>query len=277
MCAVRYAKPNYPEDVFAGTATYYAEYRLPYPDALNIDLLKRAGTSGEGKLLDLACGPGRVALPLASAFDDVWAIDLEPEMIGVGRSEAKKRGISNIKWFVGKAEELEAEPESFDLITISEAFHRLDQKVIAGQTLRWLRPGGCLAILGWNSVIGGDDPWQRIGAGITRRWRSRFISTDAKAAPKNPGSGPKHDMAVLEDFGFEDVGNYEFPHTRERTVESIIGWLFSTSRFSKKILGDHAKAFQEEIQSALLEHDDSGIYVEHVQCGYTFGKKPRDR
>lgn len=202
MCAVRYVKPSFPEDVFVGTAAHYAKYRLPYPEALNNDLLEHAGVSGEGKLLDLACGPGRVALPLASSFGEVWAIDLEPEMIDVGRSEAKKRGISNVKWFVGKAEELEGQPGSFELITIGEAFHRLDQEVVARQALRWLQPGGCLAILGWNSLLGGNAPWQRIVADISHRWKSRIASSRTRTVPEKPGSGPEHNRLVLEDFGF---------------------------------------------------------------------------
>ena len=66
-------------------------------------------------------------------------------------------------------------------------------------------------------------------------------------------------------------------HPTEIRAAEMEGIMIIDSWAPKKILGDHAKAFQEEIQSALLEHEDSGIYVEHVQCGYTFGKKPRDR
>jgi SAM-dependent methyltransferase len=277
MCAVRYVKHSFSEDLFVGTAAYYAECRLPYPESLNNDLLERAGVSGEGKLLDLACGPGRVALPLASSFGEVWAIDLEPEMIDVGKSEAEKRGIHNFRWFVGKAEELEAEPSSFELVTIGEAFHRLDQETVARQAVRWLQPGGCLAILGWNSLIGGNAPWQRIVADITRRWERSIAPTSLNLPKEKPGSGSDHSRLVLKDFGFEDVGSYEFPHTRERTVESIIGWLFSTSRFSERVWGEKAKEFKTEITNALLEYQDRGVYLEPVQCGYTIGRKPRDR
>ncbi len=61
------------------------------------DLLKRARISAESRLLDLATGPGRIAIPLASSFREVWTVDLEPEMIEVGRKEAANRGINNIR------------------------------------------------------------------------------------------------------------------------------------------------------------------------------------
>ena len=36
---------------------------------------------------------------------------------------------------------VDASPESFELITIGEAFHRLDQRLIAERAMEWLAPG----------------------------------------------------------------------------------------------------------------------------------------
>src|SRR5580658_6488826 len=95
------AKPDYPVDAFAGTAAYYLRYRVPYPGALISDLLERAATTGSGKLLDLACGPGRLTFALASSFREVWAVDLEPEMISAGQQAALERSVRNVTWAVG--------------------------------------------------------------------------------------------------------------------------------------------------------------------------------
>ena len=53
---------------FTGTAAYYARYRPPYPEQFLLDLRARANTSGRGALLDVACGPGRVAIPMAAVL-----------------------------------------------------------------------------------------------------------------------------------------------------------------------------------------------------------------
>ena len=200
MNRVEYVKPDFPLNAFAGTATYYLRYRVPYPEALLRNLIERSGVMGEGRLLDLACGPGRVALALVSSFGEVWAIDLEPEMIEVGQKEAIQRGVNNIKWMVGKAEDVQAPPASFELITIGEAFHRLDQQLVAEQTLQWLQPGCCLATLGSYGVMEGKEPWQRIVADIAGRWTSaaRPSPGDGSAQPK-PGSGPEHYELVLRE------------------------------------------------------------------------------
>ena len=48
-------------DLYRGSAGYYDRYRLPYPEAMITDLIRRAGVSGRGRLLDLACGTGQLA------------------------------------------------------------------------------------------------------------------------------------------------------------------------------------------------------------------------
>ncbi|HEY3811578.1 MAG TPA: class I SAM-dependent methyltransferase, partial [Caulobacteraceae bacterium] len=99
-------RPNLLPGAFAGTAIAYVRYRPPYPETLRRDLLERAEIGAHGALLDLACGPGRIALDLAASFGSVWAIDQEPEMVGVGKLEAARRGIDNVIWCVGRAEDL---------------------------------------------------------------------------------------------------------------------------------------------------------------------------
>ena len=248
MHRVQYIKPDFAEDAFEETATYYARYRVPYPKVLIDDLLDRAGNSGTGRLLDLACGPGRLAIPLSPSFSEVWAIDLEPEMVEVGKNDAGLRNVTNIKWMVGKAEELEAEPASFQLITIGEAFHRLNQRHICERALQWLSPGCCLAIAGCYNITRGSEPWQRVVAGVVNEWRNRVPAPVERPARPRPGSGPGHNRRVLRDMGFDDVESYSFTFPYVWTVESIVGNLFSSSRCSKKALGHDAEAFQADVR-----------------------------
>jgi SAM-dependent methyltransferase len=274
MDRIEYVKPDFPVDAFAGTATYYVRYRVPYPAGLLKDLIARAGITGEGRLLDLACGPGRVALALASSFREVWAIDCEPEMIAVGQHEATQRGVNNITWRVGKAEDLVALPASCALITIGEAFHRLDQPLVATHTLQWLQPGGCVAILGGYGILSGQEPWQRLVAEIVRRWtRHNAAHSDAATQPQ-PGSGPDYNERVLRATGFAEVASYPFVAPHDWTIATILGYLYSTSFCSKQVLGDNAAAFEAALKAALLAHDASGTYHEQMRWGYTIGRKP---
>ena len=274
MNHVVYVKPAFRPDAFAGTATYYLRYRVPYPHALLRDLIQRAGVTGAGRLLDLACGPGRVALAVVSFFREVWAIDLEPEMIAVGQQAARQRGVTNVTWMVGKAEDLQARPGSFELITIGDAFHRLDQQLIARKAHAWLQPGCCLASLGSYGLTAGTEPWQRIVRDIVNHYTNRGAPRGDGAAQPQPGSGPAHYELVLRDAGFAEVASHAFGEDYDWTIEAILGNLYSTSVCSKRVVGVNAVAFEAELTSALLAHDPSGTYREQVRFGYTIGRKP---
>lgn len=269
-----YAEPIYPADAFAGTAAYYVRHRVPYPRELLDDLIARSGAAAEGRLLDLACGPGRVALALYPSFREIWAVDLESEMIDAGRREASQRGLTNVKWMVGRAEDLEVPPASVELITIGEAFHRLHQRRVAALALQWLRPGCCLAVLGCYSILSGRGEWQQIVLDRVRRWTSRNSQGREGQGPAKPGSGPDHDGRLLREEGFVEVASHPLVETHDWTIEAILGYLYSTSVSSKAVLGGNAEAFEADLRAALLAHDPVGVYREDIQWGYTIARKP---
>lgn len=97
-------------------------------------------------------------------------MDQEPDMIAVGREEANRRGVTNVRWLVGRAEELEAPSESFELITIGEAFHRLNQRLVAKRALAWLLPGYCLAVISANCAWRGSEAWKALVVEVIRKW-----------------------------------------------------------------------------------------------------------
>ncbi len=263
---------NIGPQAFAGTAAAYLRHRVPYPVVLLKDLLDRV--QGRERLLDLACGPGRLALPLAAAFTKVWAVDREPEMVEAGRGEADRLGIANMTWRTGRAEDFDAPPASFDLIVIGEAFHRLDQRVVAARCAGWLKRGGCLAILGGVGILGGQEPWQRLVADRLLAWtRDAFPQGWATSAP-GAGSGIANDEQILRDTGFSDVASHDFIAPHSWSIAEILGYLRSTSVASARILGDRVADFDADLTAALLAHDPSGRYDEQLRFGYTLGRKP---
>jgi SAM-dependent methyltransferase len=238
------------------------------------DLRARAGVTGDGRLLDLACGPDRVALALAPYFREVRAVDLEPEMIEVTHREVERCGLTNVHWTVGRAEEYEAPPGSLELITIGEAFHRLDQQLIARRALEWLAPGRCLATMGCTGLGGGTEPWQAIAADVTRKWLGRVAACAEAGSGSDRPRGAVHDQEVLRAAGFVDVQNHEFTQRHDWTVDSIVGHLYSRSATSRRVLGDSEDAFERDLRRRLLAHDAQGRYSAVLSCGYTLASRP---
>jgi len=247
-------RPNFPRDAFAGTADFYQRYRVPYPRVLLEDLFARTALPpGQSRLLDLACGPGRATLALAPWFRDTVAIDLEPEMVAAARDAAVRLGLNRITWLTGRAEELVAEPASFDLITIGEAFHRLDQPLITASCHRWLKPGGTLATLGSIGFLNGKEPWKLAVTEVVQRWTPPAESV-GKITPF-PGSTPEHNERVFRQHGFAGVASFRFTVPLVWTIDSILGFLHSTSFCSLPTLGALAEPFAADLRQTVIQEE----------------------
>jgi len=270
----RPSPPDFPKDAFVGTAQYYAQYRLPYPQSLLEDLRSRAGITGKGRLLDLGCGPGRVALALAPSFREVWAVDPEQEMIDVGREKAGECGATNLRWIVGRAEDVQAPSDFFELISIGEAFHRLDQQIVARRALEWLHPGRSLAILWYENLWRGHQQWKSVVREIVFKWTGRRTGTRTRARSEPVKQQSPTFEEVLLMAGFEEVESHEFRVPHVWTLDSLVGYLHSTSGVSKPVLGDKAEAFERDLRETLLAHNSCGQYEETATFGYLLGNRP---
>jgi SAM-dependent methyltransferase len=130
-------------------------------------------------VLDLGCGNGQIAIPLAEQGADVLGIDVSPAMTSSLRAEAARLGLSRLSAATVPIERLELQPESFDLIVSSYALHHLGdaQKArLVSAAYRWLRPGGRLVIAD-----------MMLGRGGTARDREIIRSKLIALARKGPG------------------------------------------------------------------------------------------
>lgn len=188
-------------------------------------------------------------------------------MVEVGRAEAARRDVTNVRWSVGRAEDLDAPLAAASLVTIGEAFHRLDQPLIAARALAWLKPGGALATLGADNFLAGNEPWRRILSEVARRW----MAPDHASARPGAESGPGGHARVLADAGFTGITDHTSDEPRDWSLDQIIGYLHSTSVCSRRALGADAAAFEDELRAALPR----GPFHETMRWGYTLGFKPR--
>ena len=252
---------------FKSTAEFYSRFRVPYPESLVARLKADAGLGYDSEVLDLATGPGRLALALALSLRQVVAVDAEPEMLDEGRRVARREGIDNVRWVHARAEEVIIARGSLDLVMIGEAFHRLDQDVVLQRIQQWLRAGGCVAIVGCFGVLDGDHAWQESLRRAVAGWTKKRLGV-----PSGRPRGKVHDTERLVEAGFVDVTNREFVESHTWTRESILGHLLSTSRFSLAALGDERDSFGEVVLAA-LGPDESRRFPQEVVCGYTIGWK----
>ena len=264
------SEPEFRSDLFRGTASYYDRFRVPYPRSLINDLAERTVVPSSGRLLDLACGTGQLCFALHERFEQVWAVDSEPDMIAVVQAKAKAAGIANLRVLTCAAEDLPAPAQSFDLVTIGNAFHRLRRPAVAASVFRWLRPGGFLALVWGDPPWTGEAPWQRAGQAIAQRWSAQ----DRIPPGYGQDRAGRPDAVILAEAGLEFTGRREFTVQHEWTTEAIIGYSFSTSVLSRTALGDQAPAFEADLRRELLARDPSGRFGQTVTFARDLFRRP---
>ncbi len=68
--------------------------------------LEYAGLTGQETVWDLYCGIGTISLFLANKAKQVYGVEIVPQAIEDAKENAKRNGINNAEFFVGKAEEV---------------------------------------------------------------------------------------------------------------------------------------------------------------------------
>lgn len=261
-------------DLYRGTAGYYDRYRLAYPEAMIGDLVRRAGVSGRGRLLDLACGTGQLAFALRRWFCEVWAVDSEPDMVELVRVKAAAAGAGDVRPVVGDAETLDAEPGHFEMVVIGNAFHRLDRDLVASRILGWLEPGGCVALCWSSGPWAGGQDWQRALAATLDRWRAALGAGHRVPAGWDLARQRRPDLQVLSDAGFEVAGGHEFTAGHRWSLPELAGYIRSTSFLPAAVLGGQAAAFDADLAASLGPRSDGGAFTETVSFAYDLARKP---
>lgn len=122
------------------------------------------------RVLDLACGPGTLALELAQYGCRVYALDLAEQMILRAHRIARRQRCPPVHFAVADAEQLPVADETFDLVTCAfsiAVFPAPPQA--AAEMFRVARPGGRIAVL---EAVAPEDPAQSAELARLERLRS---------------------------------------------------------------------------------------------------------
>jgi ubiquinone/menaquinone biosynthesis C-methylase UbiE len=259
-------------DLYRGTAFYYDRFRPPYPEALFDDLCRRLPLSGAGQLLDLACGTGQIAFPLAARFGDVWAVDQEPGLVTYGQAKADAAGVTNIRWLAASAETVTVQGP-FELVAVGNAFHRLDRPAVARRIFSWLQPGGGVALVWAEGPWSGEQSWQQRLAALFAKWQAELGVTDRVPNGWEAVMERHPHEQVLAEAGFAYVGRAEFMVEQTWTVESLIGIAYSTSFLNREVVGDRADAFERDLIELWHSQQADGVLRERARYAYQLALK----
>ncbi|ULO05508.1 class I SAM-dependent methyltransferase [Paenibacillus sp. 19GGS1-52] len=253
------AAKDYGLELFKGTAAYYSRYRPLYPSSLVRYLVDQFALDGTGRMLDLGCGSGQLALRFTDWFQQIMGMDTEPEMLDEAKRLATESRVDNIQWLNGKAEDITAEFGEFRLVTIAKAFHWMDRGRVLELLYNNVASNGGIAII--DNSLKKEEPqiWQQKVNEVVRRW----LGEERKAGNSTYTPPAEKYEDILSRSPFKRVESHQLPcYTHIWTIDSIIGNLYSTSFASRRLFGNNVDRFETDLRQTLYDFSTNGLLKE---------------
>lgn len=253
--------------VFEGTAAYYWRGRYPYAVGLPEAMAAHLGLDGTGRLLDVGCGPGSLALLVAHLFEHVVGVDADAGMVAEAERAAAERGITSAEFVQMRAEQLPGAFGTFRVVGFAQSFHWMDRPRVAAAVREMLEPGGCVVQVDlWHSgpVHTADprSPYPSVPEAAIDGLRRRWLGPDRRAGQGLRNTSPGDEDEVFQRAGFAPEELVSVPDDRVlvRSVDDVVAWVLSTSSTAPHLFGDGLGAFVQELRALLLDVSPSGRF-----------------
>ncbi|MDF6043912.1 class I SAM-dependent methyltransferase [Streptomyces sp. JH14] len=265
------------DTLFSGAAPYYERGRLPYAPGLADTLAEALALDGRGRLIDVGCGPGTLALGLAHLFSEIVGVDPDSGMIAeAGRGAAEAGVAGKAHWVRARAEDLTAGLGEFTVATFGQSFHWMDRELVAATVRDMLRPGGALVhISDEKSQTRAVDglpcpavPYEAM-AELVRHYLGPVRRAGRGLLPHGTPGG---EAEVLARAGFSGPERRVVPGGQplERTCDDVVAWVFSMSFSAPHLFGTRRDAFEEDLRGLLREASPTERFSERVPSTEVF-------
>jgi SAM-dependent methyltransferase len=256
----------YDPTIYSGSARHYTVGRPPYSAELGSTLAAELGMDGHGRLLDVGCGPGVVAVELSGLFDEVVGLDPDAAMLSEAALRAERRGVANVSWVRGLAEDIgDLALGRFRLVTFGQSFHRTERERVAEAVYDLLEPGGAMVcivhtVAGRPVPAGPDLP--TIPHDEVEQLVKRYLGPRLRS-----GQG----YVTWPPDRFEDaLGRTRFGGARivfapgrpdvVRDVDSVVSGYLSMTWSAPHLYGDRLGAFEADLRALLWSHAPGGLF-----------------
>ena len=271
----------YDPTIYLGSAAHYRYGRPAYSPDLEAVLTQETGLDGTGRLLDAGCGPGVLTIRLAHLFEQAVGLDPDAGMLAEGCRAAEEKGVMNIRWVQGLAEDLPAvAPWPYKLVTFGQSFHWTDEQQVAETVYYMLEPGGALALI-VHTVTGRSRPPDP-GVPPIPHDEIKVLVAKYLGSTRRAGQG----IAQERTHRFEDV----LARTRLgvpqqlfvpgipdllRDSESVLSGYLSLASSAPHLFGDRVDGFAGEVRALLASRSAEGIFWDWPgDTEVVIGRKP---
>jgi len=258
------------ESLFAGTAEYYEQGRLPYAPGLADTVARLLPPGHKGRLLDVGCGPGTLTLRLTKVFTYLIGIDPDPGMIAEANRRAAAAGVTDVEFIQARAEDLPLELGMFDVAMFGQSFHWMDRDAVAATVHEMLSDGGLFI-----QVSDLKNAPARDRSGLTepappydeiRSLVKTFLGPVRRAGQGVLVKGtPADEVDVLARNGFDGPDRITVPagEVLRRSSDDVIAGVYARSDSAPGLFGEDIKVFDTQLRALLAETSPTGYFAEH--------------
>ena len=180
------------------------------------------------------------------------------------KKRAEKSGVKNIRWELGRAEDISPDMGSFRLVTFGASFHWVEQDKVLPQIYEMLEPGGGLVIVSGSSSIW-RNPEKEAWKDKCKEVIQRYLGEKRRAGNSCYVELKERFEDILSRSQFRSFEKWEHLSERKKTIDEIIGLLYTTSFARKDFFGDRLEEFERELERELLKLNPTGEFTEKVQ------------
>jgi ubiquinone/menaquinone biosynthesis C-methylase UbiE len=256
----------YDPTIYLGSAVHYRYGRPAYSPELEAVLTQETGLDGNGRLLDVGCGPGVLTVRLAHLFRQAVGLDPDAGMLAEGCRAAEEKGVANIRWVQGLAADLPAlAPGPYNLVTFGQSFHWTDEQQVAETVYDMLEPGGALALIVHTATGRPRPPEPGVPAiphAEIRALVEKYLGSTRRAGQ---GTAPQRshrfeDVLARTRFGVPQ--QFFVPGIPDllRDSESVLSGYFSLSSSAPHLFGDRLDDFAGQVRALLANRSAEGIF-----------------
>jgi ubiquinone/menaquinone biosynthesis C-methylase UbiE len=139
------------DDIVRQEFTKQAEAYAANPSIADRDrvarLVQAIQPAPSARVLEVATGPGYVALALATVAREVIGVDLTAAPLAIAERFRQERGMTNVRFESADAKQLPFDDASFDVVVCRLALHHFPQPaLVLREMVRVCRPGGTVAV-----------------------------------------------------------------------------------------------------------------------------------
>ena len=249
----------------------YARYRTAYPAAEVGRLAALVGIDQTRTAVDIGCGSGQLAIPLAGHAGTVVAIDPLPGMLEVGRANAAAAGRRNITWLLGDSSSLDMlVPPAAHLATFAASFHWMDRAQVVRALDRVLDPAAHVVTIN-DDLDEADEPdWVR----AVNALRVDYLGEHHTDATDPYTHAPISHREILTGSPFASVERLTWEWERQLTVDEAVGLQFTYSFSTPAEFGDRAQRFATDARAAILDLHPTGYVTEPFRMEVLVASRP---